>query len=526
MTRRRKRWLIGIAAFALAAVVVLFVAAAILAKRFEPMVRDQAVVYLRDRFHCDVQLASLHVHLPNKMSTFSLLLKRERGAKLRVDGAGLTMRLSGRGDLPPLFSMRKFRFEMDLQALTEDRKTVDAVSIEGLEINIPPKQHRVTAEDRSVTVAAQSRPNVLIKDVRITDALLVLLPRDKTRKPLQFQIASLRLTSVGAGEPMNYDAALTIPKPSGQVRSQGAFGPWEAGDPGSTPLNGIYTFNKADLGVFNGIAGILSSTGRFDGTLAAVHATGEASVPDFRLKMAGNRVPLWTRFDALVDGTNGNTVLQPARARLGNTAFTTTGAVIRHGEQTRRSIDLQLSMPDGDVGDLLRLATKQPPFLEGRLTLKSTVAIPPLSGKVKDKLVLDGTFQVRDARFLKSHIQEQLDQLSRRGQGQPGNREIDQVVSNMAGAFHLEDHVMTFRELSFGVPGAKVDLAGVYDMGRDTVDFHGTLKLVAKVSEMVTGWKRWALKPVDPFFEKNGAGTFLRIQVEGSSKQPRFGLDR
>jgi hypothetical protein len=545
MTRRRKRWLIGIALFALAAVVALFVAAAVLAKRFEPMVRDQAVAYLRDRFHCDVQLASLHVHLPDKMSALGLLLKRERGAKLRVDGAGLTMRLSGRPDLPPLFSMHKFRFEMDLQTLTEDGKTVDAVAIDGLEINVPPKQDRPVslaakpgspaaepgaakpgAEKPGAAEPGAAQSGVLIKEVKITGAALALLPRDKTRKPLQFQIASLRLTSVGAGAPMNYDAALTIPKPSGQVRSQGVFGPWEAGDPGATPLNGSYTFDKADLGVFNGIAGLLSSTGRFDGSLAAVHATGEASVPDFRLKMAGNRVPLWTHFDALVDGTNGNTVLQPVRARLGKTAFTTTGAVIRHGEQTRRSIELQISMPDGDIGDLLHLATRQPPFLEGRLNLKSKIAIPPLSGKVKDKLVLDGTFQVRDARFLKSHIQDQLDQLSRRAQGQPGNQEIDQVVSNLGGAFHLENQVMTFRQLSFGVPGAKVDLAGVYDMGQDTLYFHGTLKLVAKISQMVTGWKHWALKPVDPFFEKNGAGTFLRIRVDGSAKQPKFGLDR
>ncbi len=523
VSRRKKRWLIGIGVVALAAVVALFVAAAVTAKQFEPMVRDQAVLYLENRFHCDVQLASLHVHLP-KVSTIGLLLKRERGAKLRVDGEGLTMRLKGHGDLPPLFSIRKFGFQVDLQALTETQKTVDTVTIDGLEVNIPPKQ------DRPVSTTAQSggapsASNVMINKVRITDTTLVLLPRDTTRKPLQFQIATLNLTSVGATAPLNYDAVLTIPKPPGKIQSQGVFGPWATGDPGATPLNGAYTFDKADLGVFNGIAGILSSTGRFDGSLAAVHAVGEANVPDFRLKMTGNRVPLWTHFDAIVDGTNGNTILQPVRARLGGTAFTTSGAVIRHGDQTRRTIDLQLNMPNGDMRDLLRLATKQPPFMEGRLKLKSSISIPPLSGKVRDKLVLDGKFQVSDAHFMQAHIQDQLDQLSRRGQGQPTNKEIDQVVSVMTGSFRLEDRAMTFRDLTFGVPGAAVDLNGVYDMGADTLDFHGTLKLLAKVSEMVTGWKHWALKPVDPFFEKEGAGTFLRIQVAGSAKAPKFGLD-
>jgi len=60
----------------------------------------------------------------------------------------------------------------------------------------------------------------------------------------------------------------------------------------------------------------------------------------------------------------------------------------------------------------------------------------------------------------------------------------------------------------------------------DTLDFHGALKLVAKVSQTMTGWKRWALKPVDPFFAKNGAGTFLPIKVVGNSHGPHFGLDR
>ena len=129
-------------------------------------------------------------------------------------------------------------------------------------------------------------------------------------------------------------------------------------------------------------------------------------------------------------------------------------------------------------------------------------------------------------RFLRSTIQDQIDSLSRRGQGQPQNEEIDEVVSVMAGTFKLEDEVITFRSLSFAVPGSGVDLAGSYDLGQDTLDFHGALRLQAKVSETMTGWKRWVLKPIDPFFSKQGSGTLLRIQVVGTSKEPKFGRDR
>jgi hypothetical protein len=85
---------------------------------------------------------------------------------------------------------------------------------------------------------------------------------------------------------------------------------------------------------------------------------------------------------------------------------------------------------------------------------------------------------------------------------------------------------MTFRSLSFDVPGANVVIAGDYDMDKDVIDLHGALKLDAKISQTMTGWKRWVLRPADPFFAKHGAGTFLRIKVDGTSKQPKFGLDR
>jgi hypothetical protein len=42
----------------------------------------------------------------------------------------------------------------------------------------------------------------------------------------------------------------------------------------------------------------------------------------------------------------------------------------------------------------------------------------------------------------------------------------------------------------------------------------------------MTGWKRWALKPVDPFFSKDGAGALLHIKINGAAKEPKFGLDR
>jgi hypothetical protein len=496
-----------------------FFTASIIAKRFEPTVRAQAIKYMQERFHSQVEIGALHINRP-KMSVVQILLRHGRGAIVAVEGEGISMRFGGDRSRPPMFAINKIFFTVDLEVLVAPKKSVNFVSIDGMEINIPPKEDRP-----KVQAGDSSHSDVEFQNVQIKNAVLVLLPKDANKPPLRFHIARLHLKAVGANTPTRYDADLTIPKPPGIVKSVGTFGPWNTDEPGDSPLKGTYTFDHADLGIFAAIAGILSSQGTFDGTLDSVNVRGTAYVPNFALKMAGNPLPLSTSFEALVDGTNGNTVLQPVRATLGHTSFVTAGAVIKHEEYSKRSITLAVTMPHGDMRDLLRLAMKGSPFMEGFINMKSTIDIPPLTGKVKEKLRLDGTFDVRDAKFLKSTIQDQVDQLSRRGQGQPKNEAIDEVISNMQGSFLLDDQVMTFRSLAFEVPGADVSVAGTYDMLHDMLDLHGALKLDAKLSQTMTGWKRWVLKPVDPFFAKNGAGTFAKIKIEGSSHQPKFGLD-
>ena len=486
--------------------------------------REQAEQYLRTRFHADVQIAGLHVQMP-RLSPFRLLFSHGRGSIAFLEGDGISLRLKGRSDRPPLFTIRKFTCAVDLGTLWATPKRVPFVTIDGLEINVPPKEPSAPKREPSER-DTESHPTVVIERVLIRQAKLFMLPRDPAKRPLRFNIHDLKLESAGAAVAMKYDAMLSNPTPPGEIHSTGTFGPWNAEDPGDTTLSGAYTFDHADLGVFNGIAGILHSVGRFEGELDSITAAGEAEVPDFRLKRSGQPVPLKTRFEVWVDGTNGNTTLKPVIATLGSTQFTTSGVVFKNEGDRHRSIELNVNMPRGQMRDMLRLAMKGPPFMEGLLNLQTKIKIPPLNGKVKEKLLLDGHFDVTRAHFLKASIQDQIDGLSRRGQAQPKNEEIDEVLSRMSGRFTLENELITFRNLTFGVPGADVSLHGDYNMDGDALDFRGALRLRAKVSQTMTGWKHWLLKPVDPFFSKNGAGTYLKIKVSGNAKQPKFGLDR
>ena len=99
------------------------------------------------------------------------------------------------------------------------------------------------------------------------------------------------------------------------------------------------------------------------------------------------------------------------------------------------------------------------------------------------------------------------------------------VTSDIHGNFILKQGVLSFSLLHFSVPGTHADLDGQYTLDGKTFDFHGTLKLDAKLSQMTTGWKSILLKPVDPFFAKDGVGTKVPFKITGTQSEPHFGLD-
>jgi hypothetical protein len=149
-----------------------------------------------------------------------------------------------------------------------------------------------------------------------------------------------------------------------------------------------------------------------------------------------------------------------------------------------------------------------------------------VAGDFNERLLLAGDVDMEKAHFTGANVQEKIDGLSRRAQGQPKNDEISDVLSSIRGGFDMQDGNITFSALTFQVPGAAVHLKGSYGIWSERIDLHGVARLQAKVSQTMTGWKRLALKPVDPFFSKAGAGALLPIKITGTRDKPEFGLDR
>jgi hypothetical protein len=489
----------------------------------EPRVKEYTIQYLEDRFDSDVELAGLRVRFA-RVPPISAFWNKGKGVTAVLEANGLAIRQGGRRDFPPILSIGSVQAHFDLGTLLETPRRVEKVVIDGMQINIPPKGERPEAESRG-SPDDMDDMKVVLSTIEIRNATLTILPKpnaNPNRRPLVFEIAKLNLQDAGPGQAMPYVATLSIPKPPGDIVIEGTFGPWDAEEPGWSPLAGSYTFQNADLGIFKGIDGILESKGSFQGELSSVEAEGTTTVPDFRLKRSGNRVPLHTAFKAEIDGTNGNTTLKAIDVTLGKTRFKTHGAVIKHVEGSPRAIDFVADVPSGELQDMMRLAMKGEPMMEGTLKLHTSVHLPPLSGSVREKLVLDGNFTIEDGLFLNPAIQNKVDELSRRAQGQPKNLEIDDAFSSMTGSFHMEDEEIRFHTLGFQVRGAEIQLTGSYDLDQDLLDFIGTAALDSKLSGTLTGWKRWLARPLDPILARRGVGLFSSITVRGSAKKPDF----
>jgi hypothetical protein len=313
------------------------------------------------------------------------------------------------------------------------------------------------------------------------------------------------------------------------VRSTGHFGPWQDDNPRDTPVDGSYEFTHADLSSIHGIGGILSSTGKFSGTLGKIAVEGVTETPDFRLDVSDHAMALHTEFRAVVDGTTGDTWLNAVKARVGRSELTAAGAVTRSEGTPGHTTDLHVVMERGRIEDMLALGLKaNPAFLRGALALKTHIMIPPGPVSVTRKMRLEGTFAIHGAEFNDAQMQQKVDAMSMRAQGRPrlaNVRDAEVVASSLSGRFSQADAVVEVSELNYQMPGAQAQMEGKVELVGSTFEFHGKVRTAATASQMTTGWKSLLLSPFDGLLKKKGAGLELPIKVTGTRSTYDLRLD-
>jgi len=505
-----------------AVIAVAFIAVAPLS---EVAAREKLVAALSEHLNAQVELKELHL---------------QTVPSLRAEGRGLTIRHHGRTDVPPLITIA--HFSADAGLLTFWRHHISRVTIDGLDIEIPPDRNddagthkdKDAGDERSGVRTEPDRAEALARSLIIDhlysmNARLTIIPSEPGKPPRVWNIHDLHMTSLSSGTAMPFEATLTNAVPPGEIVTHGSFGPWASEEPGDTPLDGRFTFQHADLAVFKGISGTLSARGQFGGKLDRIDVHGESDTPEFRVvKTGGKPVPLHTTYHTIVDGTNGNTILDEIDASFLNTKLVAKGTVLGNPSQHGRTVTLDVSIDRGRLEDLLRLAVDAPqPPMTGALRLKTSFVLPPGDVDVVRKLRLDGRFTLAATRFTSDTVQQKIAELSRRGRGRPEDAvDPKHVLSNFDGRFKLSGGRLQIPDVKFDVPGALVQLAGSYELERSTLDFKGMLFMDAKISDTTTGLKHVLLKVIDPLFKRDGGGSAIPIRITGTRANPSFGLDK
>ena len=484
----------------------------VMAPKLRAMAREEVQQHLQAHFKSSVHFDDFDVTLY---------------PRIHVVVYGLVLRHNGRTDIPPLIQVRRVSFYATLSGLLRGRPEIGTVELDGLQIHTPPRTPGgpplIHGTDQNL---AEKYP-IVIHEIRADDALLVLLRKDSDKPPNQFEIHHLIMNNFGFDRPAAFHALLTNPKPRGYIHCDGEFGPWRADEPSETPVSASYTFFNADLGTIKGLRGTLSSTGTFGGPLDYLNVQGSTDTPDFGLRTSARPMALHTDFIAIVDGTNGDTVLTNVTAKFLHTTLVTHGEVVDVYPKVKgRTIALDATSNDARIEDLLALAVKSDrQVMTGSAELRTKILIPERDEDLVDRLQLDGQFGLGQVHFTSSAVQGKVDSLSRRGQGKPKDQDISEETSNLTGRFKMANGAIDFSNLSFGVEGASIVLAGSYNLDSGQLDFRGKLRLQAKLSQTMTGWKSVVLKPFNPFFEGKNGGTEIPIKITGTRGHPSFGPD-
>jgi hypothetical protein len=483
------------------------VARYVLPPRLIAYVRDRSIQITRERFRADVRLGKFDISV-----LFPLLT---------ITGGDVVLTKSRGSGPATLISVKEFSVHANLYGFLRTPAHIDNLELVGMEILVPPRGEKTAKQE----FPRKEKYPVILDRLSCNDCALRIMSRKPGREPLEFLIHKLNMHDAGLGRSAPYRASLTNAKPKGEIATEGRFGPWNPDEPSLTPLSGSYTFTHADLDPFPGIAGTLESQGRFQGVLGYIEADGETAMPDFALDVSGHPMPLHTQFHATIDGTSGDTFLNPVHARLAHSTIVAKGGIYGLPGKKGKAVVLDVVVNPGKLEDLLWLGVKanRPP-MNGNISFHTELDIPPGAGSISDRLKLNGRFVTTSAEPTNPEFQEKLKAFSRRAQGKPKDEEAGEDTFDLKGRFILNRGIASFPALNFSIPGAKLDLSGRYALRSENIDFTGHLFLKAKLSQTTTGWKSLMLKAVDPFFKGKNAGAVLPIKITGTREHPDFKL--
>jgi hypothetical protein len=427
----------------------------------------------------------------------------------------------------PIITIRKLTIESTFAGLFRKPARIMRIVADGLHVRVPPGGASLHTE------AGSKRDQTVIEELRADSAILELASSHTGAQGLVFPIHHVLFRNIGGENKIFFHVSLHLPIPPGEVESSGQFGPWkdDKGTVRSTPISGTYVLNRADLGVFKSMGGVVSSRGEFSGDLEKLNVAGATDSPNFEVKESGHQFHLSTQFRGVLDMQTGDLVLPSLQARLGNTDLVANASV----SGSPKTVALNVTHGQGEIQDLILLFShaKASPIL-GPVIFQTRVVLPPEHRPFKERVQLIGNFDIAKARFTSTNTQGSVDQLSERAEGKKDKgKDYDQdddakgferVLTDLKGQVVLKNGVAMFSPVSFAVPGAQADMKGTYSLLDKHVNLEGKMRMLATVSQASTGAKSFFLKVLDPFYKKKkeGVGAEVPITMTGTYGHTHF----
>lgn len=427
---------------------------------------------------------------------------------------GVTFRRNQDHGIPPLLTVQKLTIQASFLGLLT--KHISVIQADGAHVTIPP------LDTGGPWLRNITGSKVVVEDLVANGAILDFTSADPGKSRIRFEVHEFVQHNLGSRGVMPFQTALSNPEPPGEVRATGNLGPWKADNPAETEIFGSYSFRQANLGVFNGIAGILSSEGKFEGILKHLGVEGSTDMPDFEVTSSGHPIRLGSQFHAFVNATNGDVELRDVSAHFGNTTVVSKGSIAGGPAQKGKTASVDMVVREGRIQDLLLLFIKaQRSPLTGLVSLTANASLPPEQRPFREKVELQADFGIDSARFTSSNTQQTVNQLSERAEGEK-NEDPESVLSDLKGHVVLKDGIANFSSLSFGVPGAVALMHGTYDLTSQRIDLRGVLHIQAKLSDATTGMQSFLIKALNPFLRNNYPGANVPVHITGTYFHPVY----
>jgi hypothetical protein len=480
-------------------------------------------------------IAFVNLHWPFRYRNVEPLLQRVFASKIKIEryhrtyfphpgfvADSITLRRNSAPNLPPVGTVTHLRVEgrwIDLLLL---RNRVRLVSADGLHVIIPPVGSAANKEDFPPGSSNDFvGPPTIVEQLDLRNATLDLQRVGGGR--YTFPIHRLLIGNLHQGETISYSLDMQNAQPSGHIQAHGSFGPLLANQLGATPVSGDFTFTGVNLSEIHGLHGTSSAVGHFQGRLGEVDGSAQSSTPDFSVAR-GRRTLIEGSLRYVVNGLNGDITLHSVDVHTGSTVVRAEGKIA--GSPKVTSIDLVVVK--GRAEDLLRpfMTTESPVSGPVLLHGHANLAAAGSGASFFERLTMNGAFTVPGERFTDTATEDNLTAFSQRAQGIKKGEDAHAepaVLPNVAATVSVRNGMAHMSPLMVHMPGADIRLNGAFDLQNQNIDLTGHLRMQSDISHATTGFKAILLKPLAPFFKKNGAGAVVSIAITGTPQHIKVG---